>query len=80
MERNGKVVGVGGYYLNNGSVVVFTDNDGSLNKREVIEGGRAVMALVEKFRGRIVAESGEDGTTALRHFGFLEYGGAWVLP
>ena len=76
-ERDGEIVGVGGYYLSNGVAIAFTNTDGSMSKREIILGGRSVMDLLKNFGGPVVARS--DEKSAIGHFGFVESGGVWVL-
>lgn len=72
-ERDGEIVGIGGYYLENGVAVAFTDNRG-LTKREAVHCGRKVMAMLRELKVPIVATAGEDGETALRHYGFKPWG------
>lgn len=75
--KDGRVVGIGGYYLDNGMAVAFTDINDEMTKRDKIAGGRAVINLLKRFGGRIVAEPGENGPVAMKHFGFTERGGVW---
>ena len=71
---------IGGYYLDDGAAVVFTDGGETLSKRDRVRGARAVMALVAGLKMPVVALDGADGEVALRHFGFEKTGNIWRLP
>ena len=71
--KNDLLVGIGGYYIQNGFAVAFTDSAG-MTKREVIVAGRAFMKFIRGLKIDTVAQCNPDmGNTVLRHFGFKPY-------
>ena len=77
-ERDGEIVGFGGYYLMGSMAFAFTDQRG-MTKREIARGGREVLKMLKGIGLDIVATcSGSD--TALRHFGFEPFGEMYRLP
>ena len=75
-ERDGKIVGIGGYYIQNGVAVAFTDQKG-MTKREIVKAGRRLMAFLDAVKTHVVAQCGPDGDTALKHYGFEPWGTFW---
>lgn len=71
-ERDGEIVAFGGYYMENGIAVAFTDSSG-LTKREAVLGGRKMMDMLRGLKVPIVATT-QEGGTALRHYGFRPFG------
>lgn len=72
-ERDGKIVGFGGYYLDGDAAFVFTDQRG-MTKREILLGARTVLEMVKPLGLEVVARSDGDNDVALRHFGFEPWG------
>lgn len=83
-ERDGEVIGVGGFYYDNGAAVVFSGFCDGLSKREIVKGARAIMDMAKGVRGPLYAvqEPNERAARTLAHFGFvpLADGGWWVRP
>ena len=75
-ERDGKIVGVGGYYIQNGFAIAFSDNK-PMTKREVVKAGMALKALLDTVKTHVVAQCGPEGDTALKHYGFEPWGMFW---
>ena len=78
--RDNTIVGIGGYYIQNGLAVAFTDSI-SMTKREVIQAGRAFMAFIRGLKIDVVAQCNPaSGDTVLKHYGFKPYrDDAWRL-
>ena|SRR3990167_10005562 len=74
-----KPVAVGGYYLADGIAVAFSDYSPELRKRDRVKGARALMGLLKGLKIEVLARSGPDGKTALKHFGFKPWGMFWRL-
>lgn len=72
-----KPVGVGGYYLNGGVAVAFT-NQRNMPKRDIVRGARALIDMLKPLGMDVFAGAEGDGSV-LRHFGFEPYGEAWKL-
>ena len=75
-ERDGRVVGIGGYYLADGVAHAFTDQKG-MTRREIVRAGRAMMGLLDGIKAVVIAQCGPDGDTALKHYGFEPWGMFW---
>lgn len=71
-ERDGEIVGFGGYYLMGSMAYAFTDQRG-MTKREMVKGGREVMKMLKNIGLDIMANC-TDSDVALRHFGFERFG------
>ena len=70
-EKNGEIVGIGGFYFDGDAAVAFSDVRASaMSKREFVRGARAVKDLLHEVKVDVVAKAGPSGDIALRHFGF----------
>ena len=78
VDADDRPVGVGGYYLKDGTAVAFSDQVG-MNKRDMVRAGRPLMAMLKRLGMTIVAASDTTEATALRHFGFAPAGALWRL-
>jgi hypothetical protein len=78
-EKNGEIVGFGGYYIRDGVAIAFTDRKGDLTRREVVLCGRRMRELLARLNVNMWAMCGADGDTALRHFGFEPDGEAYRM-
>lgn len=72
-EQDGKILGIGGYYLVNGAAFVFTNQRG-MTKRQMVRAGRAMMQYLAQLSVPLVAKCGDEGDTAMKHFGFEPWG------
>ena len=82
VEKQGKPVGVGGIYYQDGKAIAFSAIDDSLTPREIVKAARWVMGIIRSVRGPVLAVQGDIGTseTTLRHFGFEPIGsGFWRI-
>lgn len=77
-EREGAVVGIGGYYISGDVAIAFTDGT-SMSKREVIACGREMIRLLKTLHVNVIAQCGSHGDTALRHFGFTSKGCVYLF-
>ncbi|HDZ73694.1 MAG TPA: hypothetical protein ENH55_13195 [Aurantimonas coralicida] len=75
----GEVLGIGGYYLSDGVVLAFTDYHEAMSKRDRVKGAHALVAMLRELGIEVVAHMGEDGATALKHFGFEAWGMFWRM-
>ena len=75
-ERDGRVVGIGGYYIAEGVAHAFSDQKG-MTKREIVTAGHKLKAFLDTVMAQMVALCGPDGDTALKHFGFEPWGMFW---
>ena len=75
-ERDGKVVGIGGYYIAEGVAHAFSDQKG-MTKREIVKAARALVAFLGTVKAQMVAQCGPDGDTVLKHYGFEPWGTFW---
>ena len=79
-EKDGEIVGIGGYMFKGDTVAAFTDHTpGKVTKRDMIIAGRALMALYKKLGSPLVAVEGKYGTVVLEHYGFEHDGQKWRL-
>lgn len=74
-----KPIAVGGYYLSGGIAMAFSDYSPDLGKRDRVKGAKALMGALKGLKIAVVARSGPDGDTALKHFGFEPWGMFWRL-
>ena len=75
-ERDGEVVGIGGYYISDEIAHAFTDQKG-MTRREIAKAGRAMMKFLDAVKIPVVAQCGPDGDTALKHYGFEPFDTFW---
>ena len=73
-ERDGEIVGVGGYYIVNGLAHAFTDQRG-MTRREMVKAARMLVAFLNTVKAQMLAQCGSDGDTALKHYGFEPWSG-----
>ena len=80
-ERDGRIVGIGGYYIQNGFAIAFTDSVDVITRRDIVTAGREFMKFLGRLKVEVVAQCNPAiGDTALRHFGFRPYhDDAWRL-
>ena len=76
-ERDGTVVGVGGYYIAEGVAHAFSDQKG-MTKREIVTAGHKLKAFLDTVMAQMVALCGPDGDTALKHYGFRSMGDMYM--
>lgn len=71
-SSTGMILAFGGYYLDAGVAIVFSDHRENLAKpRDIVRGGKALMTMVKDSSLPAIAGGELDyGDTALRHFGF----------
>lgn len=71
---DGRTIGVAGYYLDNGRVVVFSTITPELRKfkRTIIRGAKIVMGMSDRIAApaNAVADEVHGSDTLLEHFGF----------
>ena len=72
-ERDGEIVGIGGYYIVGGIAYAFTDQRG-MTKREMVRAARVLVAFLNAVKAQMIAQCGADGDTALKHYGFEPLG------
>lgn len=79
-ERDGKVVSISGYAIQHGVAFAFSDDDGTLSKREIAKMGRKTAEMLKAFGGPVYAIEGPGGDVSLKHFGFTKCcEGVWRL-
>jgi len=78
VDAGNRPLAVGGYYLKAGVAVAFSDHKPPMRRRDIVVGGRALIALLRGLRMPVVAQA-DDSATALRHFGFVPHGALWRL-
>lgn len=71
-ERDGELIGVGGYYYQDGRRIVYSGFVDGLSKKEIVKGAKAIMALLKGIRRPVYAlqDDNERAARTLRHFGF----------
>lgn len=74
LARGGELVGIGGYYIDNGVAVVFTDSRSDMTKREALIAGNRIHKMLKDLKVDVIAKAGPAGDTALRHYGFSPWG------
>ena len=72
------IVGFGGYYMNDGYAVVFTDQR-AMRKRDMVKAAHMLMDRVKELGVETIATPGPEGDTAMLHFGFVPWGSAYRL-
>lgn len=75
---DGVPVGIGGYFMRNGTAVAFTDMHPELagRKRDIIRCARELMAFIRASRLPMLAACKPGGKgTAMEHYGFMRWGG-----
>src|SRR3990167_11477671 len=72
-ERDGDIVGIGGYYIVNGMAHAFTDQRG-MTRREMVKAARQLVAFLDTVKTQMIAQCGSDGDTALKHYGYEPWG------
>lgn len=77
-EKDGEVVGIGGYHFDCGVAVAFTNHKPGLTRREVVLCGRRMMDMLSGLKTMVVARCDENDT-ALRHFGFVKWANCYRL-
>lgn len=76
VDSDGKVIGVGGYYVDGVRAVVFSDTtpEARSNKRLIIKATRATLDMVRATGLTGVAQrETPESATYLEHFGFREF-------
>jgi hypothetical protein len=73
VERDGEIIGFGGYYLRGGAAVAFSDVRNA-SRKEILKSARALVALLDTVKVPVVAEQDDTPTAALEHFGFRRVG------
>lgn len=75
VDEDGKVQGVGGYYLRGNSAIVFTHYLPGMSPRDILRGARAVVELARKTGAQVIGRVEDDaGERSARHFGFEPIG------
>ena len=77
-EQDGKLIGIGGYFLRNDVAIAFTDQRG-MTRRQMVFAGHVVNVMLRRLRIGVVATCGPEGDAAMRHFGFEPWGSVWRL-
>lgn len=74
--QDGKMVGVGGYYVDGQRAVIFSDLSeyGMTKKKAIVKATRATLDMVQSagLVGTAIRQT-EESATYLEHFGFIEY-------
>jgi hypothetical protein len=81
-ERNGELIGVGGYYYHNGHPVIFSGFADGLSKKEIVTGAKAIIGLLTGIQRPVYALQDDNDRAArtLAHFGFKPLKDSfWVL-
>ncbi len=79
-EVDGKVLGIGGYYFAGENAVAFSNYKPGLTKKQKVLGARKLVEILKGTRLPIIAmEDDQNGTNAMKHFGFEDYGLFWRL-
>lgn len=76
-EKDGKMMGIGGYSLAKGAVIVFTDHRPEISKRDIVRGARFLMRIYRDLKMEVLAippPEGE-GKSAMAHYGFVPHAG-----
>ena len=72
-ERDGEIVGIGGYYIVGGIAYAFTDQRG-MTRREMVRAAHSFMKFIHRIKTDVIAQcNSETGDTVLRHFNFRSY-------
>src|SRR3990167_2709013 len=75
-ERDGQIVGIGGYYIVNGVAHAFTDQRG-MTRREMVKAARQLVAFLGAVKTQMIAQCGPEGDVALKHYGYEPWGMFW---
>ncbi len=82
-EKDGEVLGLGGYYLNGDSIVMFSDikPDGRDKKMTIVRIIKIIMKAAKKYRLPILAVPDPDyerSCEMLLRLGFENFGGTYI--
>ena len=76
-DDNGELLGIGGYYLQGGHAVTFTDHREQMTKRDRVKSGHFLVNQLKKLRIGVIACT--EHASVLKHFGFEPFGPVWRL-
>ena len=69
-EKDGEIMGVGGYRANVTGYLAFTDNKPEMTKIDRVRSAVEFMKILTKLRGDVYATTVEFGPKVVEHYGF----------